>query len=451
MKPIYITLLASKILLLISIICLLDNCTTTRDTLTSLENQTSKYNVTIENAETVALTYINNQQVSLKNARQSGAKASIKHTIYDKRGGALFHVFNLDQGGFIIIAGDMRSLPVLAYSETANSLDIENAEQQNGLALWWKSAKDQMKLISESSQPMDSILIKEWGKYLGDQPAFKNGARSGNYNCLEWYTIGQYMCQYRNYFSHNSQNPTVPGPLLSYPGYSSGVFWGQNRIANFYAPNAGPVTCSNYGDFCGRFPAGCGATAMAQVLWHFKPNNWYNYWAMPQSSYNSSTCSYSSTGDLALAALVRACGNSASSNYGFVGTCNTLTIPSFISGGLQQLGLSNGGSISLFSPSTIMNETYQGYPVILTGTNSEPYIEGFDQHIWICDGFNQHLYSQYNCDTRMCEEWSSIYLYMNWGWNGTGNGWYLSGNFSPTVSNTGNYNSNVKMISGIRN
>ena len=68
--------------------------------------------------------------------------------------------------------------------------------------------------------------------------------------------------------------------------------------------------------------------------------------------------------------------------------------------------------------------------------------------MWVCDGFDEHRYSQYNCDTESCDEWSYLYFFMNWGWNG--NAWYGVGNFSPNVPDTGNFNQNVHMISGIR-
>ena len=252
-----------------------------------------------------------------------------------------------------------------------------------------------MKDIVESTFTADSIAIKEWKKYLkGNLNVPKDGRMAGNTNCQEWYTTGQYMCRNSTYFSSNGANSNVPGPLFSYanPENPSGLRWGQSRIGNANAPDAGACSSSENANFCGRFPAGCGPVAMAQVLWHYKPNSRFDYPAMPASS-SSSTCTFSATGELALAALMRAFGDEAGSVYGLAGTCNTLTYPSKIPDALRNLGLSSGGNLSSYTPSLIKNDLYQRNPVILIGTNSDPAFTGFDQHIWVCDGFDEHRYS----------------------------------------------------------
>ena len=53
----------------------------------------------------------------------------------------------------------------------------------------------------------------------------------------------------------------------------------------------------------------------------------------------------------------------------------------------------------------------------------------------------------YNCDTHRCE--GAEYFFMNWGWAGVSNGWYIAGNFTPNGSSN-NYNSGLTMIKGIR-
>ncbi len=163
---------------------------------------------------------------------------------------------------------------------------------------------------------------------------------------------------------------------------------------------------------------------------------------MPRFSNNS--CQASTYGQLELARLMRACGNAANSTYHFFG-CNTMTIPWGVPSALQSLGLSNGGNDTSFNPSTIENEVYQNYPIIFYA-----YDTIVNWHIWVCDGFDQHNYSQYNCDTQQCDIWSYEYFYMNWGWNGSSNGWYAANNFVPNNSPGINYNSGLSMISGIR-
>jgi hypothetical protein len=412
------------------------------------------HEVSLDDAVLVAEKYALSANVSSKGAKAAGVTADSKETIKDENNKALFHIINYTGGGFAIISADVRAMPILAYSLSGDPFPTQEAATVNGLGLWFKEAKAQMKDVVKSASSADSIVIKEWKKYLtGNLNLPKGGRMATNTNCQEWYTTGQYMCRNSTYFSSNSANPNVPGPLFSYanPENPSGLRWGQSRIANANAPDAGAIACTSSSNesFCGRYPAGCGPVAMAQVLWHFKPNGPYDYWSMPNSSF-SSACTFTQPGELALAALMRACGDAAGSIYGFLGSCNTLTYPSSIPSALQNLGLSSGGSLSSYSPSTVMNDLYQRNPVILIGTNSDPTFTGFDQHIWVCDGFDEHRYSEYNCDTHQCDEWSYLYLFNNWGFDGRGNGWYATGDFRPNFPGVGNYNQNVRMISGIR-
>jgi hypothetical protein len=412
------------------------------------------YEISLDDAVSVAETYAFTTNPGAKNAKIAGVTADSKETIKDENSKPLFHIINYAGGGFAIVSADVRAMPILAYSLSSDPFPTREAAMVNGLGLWFSGAKAQMKEVTKSIVGADSVVIKEWKKYLkGNLNLPKGGRVASNTNCQEWYTTGQYMCRYSSYFSSNSANPSVLGPLFSFanPENPSGLRWGQSRIANAMAPDAAPIVCtssSNEG-FCGRNPAGCGPVAMAQVLWHFKPNSSYNYWSMPNSS-SSSACTFTQPGELALAGLMRACGNEAESVYGFLGTCNTLTYPSNIPSALKDLGLSNGGNLSSYSPSTLKSDLYQRNPVILIGTNSDPTFTGFDQHIWVCDGFNEHRYSQYNCDTHQCDQWSYLYLFNNWGFNGSGNGWYATGDFRPNFPGIGNYNQNVRMISGIR-
>jgi len=410
------------------------------------------YEVSLDDAASVAEKYGLSVVADKKGARAAGPIAGLKETIADEDNRVLFHVINYAGGGFAIVSADMRAMPILAYSLSGDPFPTKEAATMNGLALWFSGAKAQMKDITKSTLAADSIAIKEWKKYLAGTLNLPKGGRvAGNTNCQEWYTTGQYMCRYSSYFSHNSSNPNIPGPLLSRPEFSLGVAWGQSRIANANAPNAPAFACTSSENegFCGRSPAGCGPVAMAQVLWYYKASGQFDYNAMPAFS-SSSDCSFSAYGDLQLASLMRACGNEAGSIYGFSSTCNTLTFPSNIPGALSRLGLSSGGNLSSFGPATLKNDVYQGNPVILIGTNSDPYFTGFDQHIWVCDGFDEHRYSQYNCDTHQCDELSFLYLYNNWGFSSRGNGWYGVSNFRPNFSGIGNYNQNVRMISGIR-
>lgn len=291
----------------------------------------------------------------------------------------------------------------------------------NGLNKWIEDTKGQMRELRSSNIDQNSIAISEWNSLIENQNASDQNGRGTaveNTSCEEWYTIGQYMCQ----------NTTVSrGPLAA-------TTWGQSGISNGSTPAYSDCTC-------GRNPAGCGAVAMAQVLRVIRPNNSFNYLAMPNTSnYN---CNLNTIGEFELARLMLECGIQSNSQYYFFG-CNTMTLPWNIPGALQNMGLSNGGSISNFTPSIIETEITLGSPIIFYAADAIT-----NWHIWICDGFIRNNYSQYNCNTGYCDSWSYTYFHMNWGWSGASNGWYASGNFVPNGTSL-NYNNQLKMIKGIR-
>ena len=65
---------------------------------------------------------------------------------------------------------------------------------------------------------------------------------------------------------------------------------------------------------------------------------------------------------------------------------------------------------------------------------------GDNRHTWVCDGY---MYSKY------CLYFNGVYvginefehLHMNWGWNGTADGWYSVDSFNP-INDEGSHNLN---------
>lgn len=238
-------------------------------------------------------------------------------------------------------------------------------------------------------------------------------------------------------------------PLYSYHKNENdeyvGIKWGQTGISNFLAPTNIWTTCT-----CNdKSPIGCGAVAIAQTLWYFRPGN-YAYDLMPESSNACSTPT--SQGDVSLALLMYNSALAAYTDFNFSTTCNGMTLPGQISPALLTMGMQNGGNTSNFNPWLLANELYQGYPAIFYGRDNL-----LEWHIWTCDGFKQHNYKAYDCDIDGCVEWSYTWYFMNWGWNDktnpgetrSTNGYYSSGVFTPYGS-TSSYNNNLKMITGLR-
>ncbi|EPA00297.1 hypothetical protein A33Q_0168 [Indibacter alkaliphilus LW1] len=345
-----------------------------------------------------------------------------------------------DQDGFMILSGDSRVMPVLAFSPTG-SISKEDLNEVNGLKVWFANTMEQIEEELKGVESVHPIVYGEWKKYTQDFDPMGRiwedaGNIASNTNCYEWYEYGQFMCS--PYFTLN-QN----GPL-----YSNQISWGQSGISNYFAP--GLWNCE-----CGRSPIGCGAVAIAQTVWHYRRNQTF-YSSMPQ--FSNTTCTPSTQGQQNLAHFMLQAAVLAKTKFNWFG-CNGMTYPWEIRPALSLLGMQSNGSISTFNPALLRNEISQGYPAIFYGRDNL-----LQWHIWTSDGYRTHNYKSYNCDTDSCVEWHFSYFYMNWGWNGQNttnpniinnpnydshNGFFGSGVFQPNGSNT-SYNNDLKMITGIR-
>ncbi len=327
----------------------------------------------------------------------------------------LFHIMNMAKG-FIIVSADLRTMPVLAYSEQSQ---FNTDNMPFGVKDWFENAKSKLKDVKRLNVAADSIVVKEWRKYLAGELNLPNkGARLASTNCYEWYQYGQYMCQ---------NTSTTRGPLLN-------THWGQQGISTT-SLTWQYKNC----DGCGRFVAGCGPVAMAQIYEYHRPNS-----ARPR--YSNYSCSASTGGEYDLGQLMLACGNAAQSRYDYLYTCNTYTRPGDVSNGLSALGFSNGGTTNAgYNYQTIKNELLDNKPLIFWGSTCLTCFEKY--HIWVADGIQENNYSEFSCETLQCNQWAYSYVHMNWGWNEDYDGWYAFGQYNPRGED---YNANLHIISGIR-
>ena len=66
----------------------------------------------------------------------------------DKDEKPAFFIINYDNGGFVILAGDKRSEPILAFSET-NQFDLDSKDFPAGLISWLYSSKESIEDIDD--------------------------------------------------------------------------------------------------------------------------------------------------------------------------------------------------------------------------------------------------------------------------------------------------------------
>jgi hypothetical protein len=319
----------------------------------------------------------------------------------------LLYIFKKREG-FMIVSADLRVMPVLAYSDKSK---IDPNHIPNGVTLWLEMAKEKIREAKRDTSPPHPIVLKEWQKFLSRQ------LRTTDSYCIEWYQYGQYQCKYTS---------TQKGPLLTSE-------WSQRHLSTTQLSSGGDC------DDCGRRFAGCGPVAMAQLEEFYHPN-------LARPRFSNGTCFATNAGQVSLGTLMQVMGSKSKASYNYMGTCATFTWPANVKSGLKDFGFSNGGNGNeAYNFALIKSELNGNHPVIFWGSTC---LDCFaDYHIWLCDGYLQHHYSDFNCTTKQCNQWSYSYLNMNWGWGNDSNGYYAFGQYNP---DEGDYNTNLHVITGIR-
>lgn len=313
--------------------------------------------------------------------------------VLDAGGETVFYVMNYKSDGFVIISGDKRVEPVLAYGEQGH-IAFEKVEQPLGLQDWFQETAAGIMAIREGAV-MDSVKMTE------SKSMYNKSCNTQRTVYVQSKAAG---CDNGGGSGCTSYTDTY-GPLMT-------TMWGQGQQFNDLLPNLG---CG--GD--GRPPTGCVATAMAQVMnYHEHPSN-YNWANMPNDN----------VGNIVIADLMLDVGAAVNMNY----------------------ACSESGAYSIDARNALRNDfsyssaTYRswdrnlakadiraGRPVILEGFG------GGSGHAWVCDGYRFN----FNCTT------ASGYTYyrMNWGWGGSHNGYFTVSDWTP---GNHNFNSNKGMIYNI--
>ncbi|SKB44885.1 Spi family protease inhibitor [Dyadobacter psychrophilus] len=322
-------------------------------------------------------------------------------------GSPLLYIFKKEKG-FAIISADLRVMPILAFSESSD-IDVNNIP--NGVSLWLDMAKTKVREARNKGGEPHPIVRKEGQKYLSRKLRIEDS------NCIEWYQYGQFQCK---------NKMTIKGPLIS-------TIWGQTQLSTTKLSTAGDC------DGCGRRVAGCGPVAMAQLEEYYHPN-------LSRPRVSEGKCAASNAGEHSLGTLMKTMGDKAKASYNYMGSCNTFTWPADVKSGLKSFGFSSGGSANeAYNLALIESELNTNHPLLFWGSTCLSCFN--DYHIWACEGYQLSEYSEFDCATKTCKEWSYTYLRMNWGWGGKANGDYAFGQYNPKGED---YNGNLHVITGIR-
>lgn len=317
-------------------------------------------------------------------------------------GQSAYYIINYKEGGFTIISADKRTMSIMSYSETGKfKTDIV----PEGLDQWLFSAK----------KMVDSVRTTNT-KYTGQDTVSRNSMLV---------TPNKLLPPKDPIDPENCPWTTVEvGPLVQ-------THWGQagDGYGNYYNTNCPFLNCSVNTNTNGHAYTGCTTTSVAQIIkFHQFPTS-YNYSLMANDYSTSETA--------------RLMGNifdfTVNTDYNCDASSGTMDKTVIT---LHNFGYPSAHKIDYYQTSnyqTVENELSANRPVIFSGGKKGswfifPKYEG--GHQWVCDGFR----SSQNCTA------GYLYLHMNWGWNGTYDGWYA---FDSFKNGAGDFNYKSQVIVGI--
>ena len=287
----------------------------------------------------------------------------------------LIYIFQINPIGFIMVSGDDRVQPLLAYSFDNNFI-LENMPVN--LSWMMDSYKDMVKYVIESDQSATEKVNAEWSKYY----------------------IGNDL---------NFRNREIKGPLFE-------SHWNQSGGWNDYGP---PTDQTCEGD---QAPSGCVAVSMASIM---------HYWKYPITGSGDNSCYCGGYGtqyadfssavyDYAGMGTAESASNAASFLVWHAGVAVNMDYDcpgsgAQVSGGypsalyaLENNFLFKDNIYTRYRSSSsdsqwidyLKTEIDSNRPMIYVGYNDE------GGHAWNCDGYDDELF------------------HMNWGWGGQSDGWF---------------------------
>ena len=291
-------------------------------------------------------------------------------------GPASYYVANYAKGGFAIISADKRNVPILAYS---NEHNLAIGEVPGGMVNQFSEYHEYTLHLRDSLDYIPEEIQEMWYGYT-DKEAYEKLRKSGKNQRYYSYTKGPYLA----------------------------TDWGQGCTYN------GLLGSCSSGGSCKRLWTGCVATATAQIMgYHRKPSS-LAWSTMPSSSVGND-------GITDLDRLMRGIGINISMQYGCSGSG---AWPKDAAKALRNnYGYESANFKTSFSWQEYRGELQSGFPVMISGYSgkkedcflfwcSTSYTGG---HAWVGEGYRYRQYSSGN---------EYRFAYMNWGWDGSSNGWY---------------------------
>jgi Peptidase C10 family. len=324
------------------------------------------------------------------------------------RGDVDYYVFNLNGGGFVIVAGDDCVKPILAYS-TTGSFDADNVS--DGFDFTLRSFSQDIQYVREHNIEATADIRAEW------QSVMANGT-----------------------IKPGSKNRSVVGPLCQ-------TTWNQNFPYNSQCPEDGQGSG-------GHVYAGCVATAMAQVMkfWDYPAHGFGSYSYYP-SGYPEQYANFGETeyhfelmpNDLDslsteedyfyIAQFLHHCGVSVDMMYGYDGSgAYSDDVPyalrTYFGYNCDELeekdswyygGYTNEEWAQMLKDGGLD----EGMPLYYSGQDDD--WQG--GHAYVCDGYDEN-----------------DYFHFNWGWSGKDDAWCPIGAVNTTKYHFNTFNAFIGHI-----
>ncbi|MFH0894950.1 MAG: C10 family peptidase [Bacteroidota bacterium] len=308
------------------------------------------------------------------------------YEVKDSENQLLYYVFNFNPIGFIAVAGDDNSVPVLAYSFAS---DYSPVDQNPAFTFWMKRYSDQLHEIRNEKLQATDQITSQWETYSQNEIPILTNTRSIT-------------------------------PMLT-------STWNQG----IYYNGACPVDPAGPG---GRAYAGCVATAMGQLMYFYRwPETGLGSYSYTHATYGTISADFSATtyrwnemtnslmeNNAAVAEMLFHCGVAVDMVYGPSGS-----------------GMYNHhAALALrdyfkYQPSTQYvfrdSVTYNWDSLLTTNLDQKRpmYYAGWaagqvgtNGHAFVCDGYQ-----------------GTGYYHFNWGWGGSYDGYFYTNNLNPSGYN----------------
>ncbi len=352
-------------------------------------------------AKKVAENFLSERSNTRKSLSSKSISLSYKYS--EKRNGsAVYHVYNISNDkGYVIVSGDDRTIPVIAYSFESNFNLDEDAPPE--FLAWMESRAEEIKTLKSIPDVAGISKHKQWEEYQSEPSLFSINSTLDSYALLN------------------------VSPLLT-------TNWNQGCGYNAACPE-------DASGACGHVYAGCVATSMAMVMkYHNYPVTGIGSYSWTSNTYGLISADFGATTydwasmpvpngayDADVEQLLFHCGVSVRMNYSPTGSGSyvssaTNALIKYFNYSSNAVYTSKSSYADTSWAKLMLKECNAGRPVMYKGTGS-------GGHAFVLDGHQ-----------------GTDYFHFNWGWGGSYNGYFYLDDLTP---GSGNYTNSQEATVGI--